>query len=73
MSRWHSLCDARVEASAEELLSASKEGLESVAHIKGDLKIPRTGQVLASDVTPAQAYEKLMEWLKAELAKQGCG
>lgn len=39
----------------------AREGLESI-------KIPCAGQVLARDVTPAQAYEKLMEWLKAELA-----
>lgn len=58
--------------SAEELLSSSKKGLDSIAHIKGDLKIPRTGEILAKDVTPAQAYEKLMEWLTEELAKRDC-
>lgn len=49
-----------------------KKGLDSIAHIKGDLKIPRTGEILAKDVTPAQAYEKLMEWLTEELAKRDC-
>jgi hypothetical protein len=30
--------------------------------MKGDLKIPSTGEVVASNVTPAQAYDALMKW-----------
>jgi RHS repeat-associated protein len=49
---------------AEELFEASSKGLDTVSHIKGDLRIPATGEVIASNVTPKQAHGKLVEWFK---------
>ncbi|WP_367865551.1 hypothetical protein [Pedobacter sp. WC2423] len=46
----------------DELIQASKKGLSGLDDIKGDLKIPGTGEVLAKNVTPAEAFEKLEEW-----------
>lgn len=46
----------------EELIAASKKGLVGLDDIRGDLKIPRTGEVLASNVIPLEAFEKLEEW-----------
>jgi RHS repeat-associated protein len=46
----------------EELLDASRKGLDDVSHIRGDLKVPATGEVLARDVTPAEAFDRLKEW-----------
>ena len=46
----------------EELLSASKKGLVGLDDIKGDLKIPATRKILASNVTPLEAFEKLEVW-----------
>ncbi|WP_242414207.1 RHS repeat-associated core domain-containing protein [Salinivibrio sp. MA427] len=59
--------------SPEELLSASKAGLGDVDWIKGSLKIPATGEVLAENVTPLQAFDKLEEWHQLQLKnKKGC-
>jgi RHS repeat-associated protein len=58
------------QGTADELLSASRAGLDDVSHLRGDLKIPRTGQVLASNVTPAEAFDELMKWHEAEQAKK---
>lgn len=46
----------------EELIAASKKGLVGLDDIRGDLRIPKTGEVLASNVTPLEAFEKLEEW-----------
>ncbi|WP_227591296.1 RHS repeat domain-containing protein, partial [Acinetobacter shaoyimingii] len=50
------------KGTAAELFEASSRNLDSVAHIKGDLKIPRTGEILASNVTPKEAHRLLVEW-----------
>lgn len=54
----------KFNGSAEELLKASRKGLEDLDYIKGDLKIPRTQELLAKNVTPVEAFDKLMEWYK---------
>ena len=43
--------------------------------MKGSLKIPRTGEVPATDVTPTQAFDKLTEWRDTKLKGEvgGCG
>jgi RHS repeat-associated protein len=56
----------------DELLQASKKGLDDVAHLRGDLKIPATGEVLAKNVTPAQAFDELVKWHDAEKKKSSC-
>jgi hypothetical protein len=58
---------------ADELLEASKKGLGSVDDIIGDLKIPSTGKILASDVNPRQAFEVLEQWHKDQMAQKGTG
>ncbi|MBN3794161.1 RHS repeat-associated core domain-containing protein [Burkholderia sp. Ac-20392] len=52
----------------DELLAASGKGLEGMT-MKGDLRIPSTGEVLAKDVTPSEAYKTLMEWHATQLKK----
>jgi RHS repeat-associated protein len=54
------------EGTPESLIEASGKGLKDVPHIRGDLKIPRTGEVLATNVTPAQAFRKLKAWQRAQ-------
>jgi RHS repeat-associated protein len=60
--------------SADELMEAAGRNLDSVSHIKGDLRIPATGEVIAKNVTPKAAYESLINWYKktAGSAKGGC-
>lgn len=50
------------QGSAEDLFNASSRNLDSVSHIRGDLKIPSTGEILARNVTPKEAHSKLLEW-----------
>jgi RHS repeat-associated protein len=59
---------------AGELLAASRAGLDDVAHLRGELRIPATGEVLARDVTPTEAFDKLMQWHEEQKAKRtgGC-
>jgi RHS repeat-associated protein len=54
------------DGTPEELRAACKKGLKdpSVKGMKGDLRIPNTGEVIAKNVTPAQAYDALMKWQK---------
>jgi hypothetical protein len=47
---------------AGELLDASRAGLVGVDHMRGDLRIPSTGEVLAKDVTPTEAFDRLKKW-----------
>jgi RHS repeat-associated protein len=54
-----------------ELVRASGKGLGSVSHIRGDLKIPATGQVLATNVTPREAYSKLLKWMNEQKKARG--
>ncbi|BBF86236.1 Rhs family protein [Aquitalea magnusonii] len=56
--------------SQDELLEASAKGLDGMT-MRGDLKIPSTGEVLAHNVTPSEAYKKLMEW-HAKQIKRNC-
>ncbi len=60
--------------SADELMEAAGRNLDSVSHLKGDLRIPATGEVIAKNVTPKAAYESLINWYKkaAGSAKGGC-
>jgi RHS repeat-associated protein len=60
--------------SADELMEAAGRNLDSVSHLKGDLRIPATGEVIAKNVTPKAAYESLINWYKkaAGNAKGGC-
>ena len=57
------------QGSAEDLFNASSRNLDSVSHIRGDLKIPSTGEILARNVTPKEAHSKLLEWFNN---KQTC-
>ena len=63
--------------SADELFSATSRNLDSVSHIKGDLKIPSTGEIIAKNVTPKEAHNKLLKWFnnKQKIKKSGgkCG
>ncbi|MCK6587428.1 MAG: DUF6531 domain-containing protein [Polyangiaceae bacterium] len=62
------------EGTADELFEAAGKGLDDVAHLTGELRIPRTGEVLASDVTPKEALAKLREWHDEQIKKaNGCG
>lgn len=54
-----------------ELINASRAGLKDVSHLRGDLKIPRTGQVLAKNVTPLEAFDALEYWHKQQIANMG--
>ncbi len=49
---------------------ASKKGLKDVNHIKGELRIPKTGEVLAKNATPLEAFEALEKWHKNKIS---CG
>jgi RHS repeat-associated protein len=60
----------------EELFEASRQGLESptVAHLRGDLRIPATGEIIARNVTPVEAFDALIRWHDAQLrVRAGCG
>ena len=60
----------KFNGTAEELLHASRRGLEGLDDIIGDLKIPRTKEILAKNVTPLEAFDKLMEWHQEQLNKK---
>ncbi|NHZ89231.1 hypothetical protein F2P45_09410 [Massilia sp. CCM 8733] len=45
-----------------DLVRAAGKGLDAVSHIRGDLKIPATGEVIARNVTPRQAFSALLTW-----------
>ena len=57
--------------SAAELFEATSKRLDEVSHIKGELRIPATGEVIASNVTPKQAHKKLIEWYNKKITG-GC-
>ncbi|WP_338588988.1 hypothetical protein VXM60_11975 [Shewanella khirikhana] len=43
--------------------------------VRGDLKIPATGEVLAKNVSPLDAFEELEQWHKNQLSmknEKGC-
>jgi RHS repeat-associated protein len=45
----------------KKLLEASREGLVGLK-MRGHLKIPATGEIIARNVTPVEAFNALMEW-----------
>lgn len=57
----------KFKGTAQELLDASRKGLEGLDDIKGDLKIPRTQEVIAKNVTPIEAFDKLIEWYNKKI------
>ena len=59
--------------SADELFNATSKNLDSIKNIRGELRIPATGEVLASDVTPKEAHDKLLEWHRSKTATSGDG
>ncbi|WP_266154517.1 RHS repeat-associated core domain-containing protein [Enterobacter sp. HSTU-ASh6] len=61
------------QGSAEDLFNASSRNLDSVSHIRGDLKIPSTGEILARNVTPKEAHSKLLEWFNNKQTGKASG
>lgn len=55
---------------ADELLAASRRGLADLPDMRGSLKIPATGEILASGVTPTEAFDKLTDWHNAKLQER---
>ncbi|QKZ02404.1 RHS repeat-associated core domain-containing protein [Pseudomonas eucalypticola] len=57
-----------------DLIEAAGKNLDAVSHIKGDLRIPATGEVIAKNVTPKAAYAELVNWYKKRSTgiKGGC-
>jgi len=58
---------------AEDLFNAISRNLDSVSYIRGDLRIPATGEILAQNVTPKEAHGKLLEWFNKKNSGGGCG
>lgn len=54
-------------------IHASSRNLDSVSHIRDDLKIPSTGGILARNVTPKEAHLKLLEWFNNKQTGQASG
>lgn len=61
------------QGSAKDLFNASSRNLDSVSHIRGDLKIPSTGEILARNVTPKEAHSKLLEWFNNKQTGKASG
>jgi hypothetical protein len=61
--------------SQESLLAASRAGLVSLDHMRGELRIPSTGVVLARNVTPLEAFDRLRTWHdeQGDGQKKSCG
>jgi RHS repeat-associated protein len=59
------------KGTAQQLLEAAGRGLKGL-RMRGDLKIPGTREVIARNVTPAQAYRQLLKWLEKK-SRTGCG
>lgn len=55
---------------ADELLAASRRGLADLPDMRGSLKIPATGEILASGVTPTEAFDRLTEWHNTKLQER---
>ncbi|MFC0179591.1 RHS repeat-associated core domain-containing protein [Thorsellia kenyensis] len=53
------------EDSAENLFEATGRNLDSVSHIRGELRIPATGKVIAKNITPKEAHAKLIKWFRS--------
>jgi RHS repeat-associated protein len=56
------------KGTADELLEASGKGLShpNISNIKGELREIGSGKVHASNVSPEEAFQKLMEWHKSK-------
>jgi len=54
--------------SQQELIEASKKGLSDLPDMNGELRIPATGEVIAKNVTPSEAFDHLMDWHTKQLA-----
>jgi hypothetical protein len=61
----------KFNGTADELLEAGRKGLVGKFDIRGDLKIPSTEKILAKNVTPLEAFDKLIEWHNEKI-KTGC-
>jgi len=57
----------------DELFAKSRAGLADMNHLRGELRIPGTGEVLARNVTPTEAFDELMKWDKQKRGLTGCG
>jgi RHS repeat-associated protein len=55
------------------LVRAAGKGLNNASHVRGDLRIPNTGEVLATNVTPRQAYARLLRWANEQKIARGLG
>ncbi|ATB36463.1 hypothetical protein CYFUS_001878 [Cystobacter fuscus] len=53
----------------KQLFSALRKGLKGMT-MRGDLRIPATGEVLARNVTPLQAFNRLMKWNREQVGKK---
>jgi hypothetical protein len=51
-----------------DLLSASRKGLKGLK-MRGELRIPSSGKVLARNATPLQAFDALMKWHRSQAKK----
>ena len=60
------------KGTSEELLAASRKGLGGL-DVTGDLKIPRTGQIIAKDVSPGDAFKALVKWYNTKRRGGKCG
>jgi RHS repeat-associated protein len=58
------------EGTPAELIAASRKGLVGL-DMRGNLKIPSTGKIIARNVTPAEAFDRLMRWHNQQLKAQG--
>lgn len=58
---------------ADDLFNATSRNLDSVSHIRGDLRIPSSGEILATNVTPKETHSKLLEWFNNKQAGKTSG
>src|SRR5258708_5153505 len=56
------------EGTPAELLAAARKGLVGL-DMRGTLKIPSTGEIIARNVTPKEAFDRLMKWHKEQQKK----
>ena len=53
------------------LLAAARVRLGDVGHIRGDLRIPATGEVLAKNVTPDEPMRRSIDLSHGKMSKNG--
>jgi len=61
------------EGAADDIFNAYNHNLNCVSHIRGDLKIPSAGEILARNVTPKEAHSKLLEWFNNKQTGKASG